>query len=454
MITDALLLLMFLVFVSLGVLSPFVWSLGYVWVDTFLPHRLSYSVMSSMPVAFIMGAGAVVSYLLVDRRAPPRITAIQVMCGLMAIWITLTSTWAVAPAAAWLKWDTSFKTVIFVCFMPFVFRTRVQIEAFVLVMLFAAAGHLLPWGVKTLLTGGGYKQSLGLLGSNTTMLAESSSVAAIAVMFVPLLVWMRTHSILIPWPRARAALSYAMIVLYMVANIGTFARTGLVAIGVLGSVMLVRSKRKIVFLTIAAMLGGVMVTVMSNRWEARVSTITNYEQDGSAATRILVWKWTLGFAVDHPLGGGFESFTVNVIPNPDTGGLQYGRAFHNIFFAALGEHGYPGLALYLAILTLSLVSMQRVAKRCRDHPDLAWAGDLARATQVCLLILMACGNFVDISFSFIIWDMVAVMMCLRNHVEQVLRQPAGARSFGGSQASALLGPRGLLTERLTDMPRI
>ena len=432
-----------LMFVALGVLSPFIWSLGYVWVDVLVPHQISYALLNSIPLAFIMGAGAVGSYLLLDRRAPPRITLAHALCAVMAVWITLTQTWAVVPAAAWAKWDPSVKVVIFTCFMPFVFRSRVQIEAYLLVLLFAAAGHLLPWGLKTLLTGGGYNQSLGLLSVNATTLAESSSVAAVGIMFVPLLTWMRTHSLLIPTQRARTVLSAFLIVFYLIATIGTFARTGLVGLAVLGGGMFLRARRKGLFIVATVALAGILFAVTSDRWTARISTVTDYTEESSALVRLLVWQWTLDFAAEHPLGGGFNSFLVNTIVlatgADGTPLVEHGRAFHNIYFAVLGEHGYPGLAIYVSILGLSLWSMQRVIRQCKGRADLLWAADLARAAQLALLVMMACGNFIDLSFIFVIWDIVALILCLNAHVHRVLH-PKGANLPYQPRDARLMAP--------------
>lgn len=426
---DLSLLVVWMAFVAFGLVAPFVWGLGYVWVDVLVPHRISWSLLSSVPIALIMAAGSLLFYLLMDRRAPPRVILAHGLIAVLAVWITLTETWAVFPDAAWGKWDASFKVLVFTFFMPFLFRSRVQIEAYVLVFVFSAAGHLLPWGFKTLLTGGGYNQSLGLLGVNASPLAESSTVSAIAIMLVPLLVWARSHSLIVPWPRVRTLGAAGLVVLFLVGSIGTFARTGLVGLALLGGVLLMRSRRKVLFIVLATVVGGILLSVTSDQWVARMDTVSNVEGEGSAYTRILVWKWTLGFAADHPLGGGFNSFLGNTIvmpPGPDgTSIVQHGRAFHNIYFAVLGEHGYPGLVLYVTILGLVLFRMQRLARQLRTIPELAWAYDLARAAQLSLLIMMACGSFVDISFLFVIWDLVALLLCLNNHVAYALRQAAG-----------------------------
>lgn len=445
---DLSLLLVWMAFMAFGLVAPFAWGLGYVWVDVLTPHRISWSLLSSVPIALIMAVGSLLAYLLMDRKAPPRVTLAHALIGVLAVWITLTETWAVFPESAWAKWDPSVKVLLFTFFMPFLFRSRVQIEAYILVFLLAAAGHLLPWGIKTLLTGGGYNQSLGLLGVNASVLAESSTVAAVAIMLVPLVVWARTHSLIVPWPRARTLGAAGLVVLFLVGSVGTFARTGLVGLALLGGVLLMRSRRKVLFIVLAAIVGGILLSVTSDQWVARMDTVQNIEGEGSAYTRILVWQWTLGFVADHPLGGGFNAFLGNTIvmpPGPDgTSAIQHGRAFHNIYFAVLGEHGYPGLALYATILALTLLTMQRLARRLRTIPELSWAYDLARAAQLSLLIIMACGNFVDISFIFVIWDVVALSLCLNNHVTQVLKQTAVRASAQTVENSYLIPATGPL----------
>ena len=420
---DLSLLAVCVMFAAVGFLSPFVWALGYVWVDTLVPHRLSYSLLTSVPIAFIMGGAALAAYLIQDRRALPRLTAVHVLCFVMAAWITLTTSWAVVDSA-WVKWDNSVKTVLFAAFMPFVFRSRVQIESFIMVFALAASAHLIPWGVKTMLTGGGYRQSLGLMSANATWLSESSAVSIVVIMFIPLLLWFRKHSLLVPWTRARTWFSSSMTVLYLFASIGTFARTGVIAMAMLGGSMLLQTRRKVLFLVIAGVLGGGLMAVTSDRWFDRINTISDYENESSAFTRILIWKWTLGYVAEHPLGGGFNVYLTNVIVGPPgldgKPSIQYGRAFHNIYFAALGEHGYLGLALYLAIMSLSLMSMRRVRRQCRGRPDLEWAGDLAQATLLGFAILLVCGNFIDISFNYLIWNMVSLTMCLTAHVHRAL----------------------------------
>ena len=126
--SDLLVVLAFVGFLAFGLVAPFFLTLGYVWVDIFYPQFVGAGLLSSVPVAFIMGAAAVGAYFLADRRAPPRLGVSLALYLLLAAWITLTSSWAVVPEPAWGKWDVSFKTLLFSAFIPYAVRSRVQIE--------------------------------------------------------------------------------------------------------------------------------------------------------------------------------------------------------------------------------------------------------------------------------------------------------------------------------------
>jgi len=425
--TDLLLVLSFVAFLAIGALSPFVLSLGYVWIDMFMPHRISDALLQDVPVAMIMAVAAIGSYLIMDRKDPPRVSLLLVLYLVLAAWITLTCTWAVAPGPAWFKWDPSFKTILFAAFLPFIFRTRVQIEAFVLVMLFASSAHILPWGVKVIVSGGGYGRSLGQLGSNQSFLSESSAISAICFTFIPLLLLFARQNILLPARRFAAWGLYAMVGLYALGAIGTFARVALVGITVLYAGLWLQARRRVWFTVVAALGIVALGAFTSAQWAQRIETTQDYATENSAATRLAVWRWTWDFAQDNPLGGGFNAFVVNRIEvptgdpmNPD---VQFARAFHNIYFAALGEQGYPGLLIYGSILALTLHSFGRTRKALKGHPEHGWASDLAAAARLSLLIFMACANFIDVSYNPVLWNLLGLALCLKEYARRAAPAP-------------------------------
>ncbi|MBC4018003.1 putative O-glycosylation ligase, exosortase A system-associated [Siccirubricoccus deserti] len=432
MLRSLYLTLAFFSFIGVGLAAPFALSLGYIWISIFRPQAIAYTILPSIPVSLIMGALAVGWYLLRDRRSPPHFSPVLGMMAAMAAWVTLTTAvFAVAPDSAWEKWDWAFKTIVFSGFMVFVFRSRIQIEALLQVLLFSFAAHFLPVGIKVVLSGGGYGQALGLIGGNSGF-GEGATLAAVALMCIPIALFLAKHNRLMPaWPIVR--LGYiGMAGLAVMATIGTYQRTGLVGLVVLAITFWVRSRQKLLVGTGLGIGAIVFALSVSSNWAERMSTISEYQSEGSALGRILVWQWTLGFVANNPFGGGFHSYMINEFtsqPTPEypNGYTVRGKAFHSIYFEALGEHGWIGLGLFLAINIATLLSLQRVIRRTRGSEALAWCRDLAAALQVSLLVLLACGAFIGIAFQPMFWYLFAASGCLSHHVGRAFAPDVAAR---------------------------
>src|SRR5262249_34892234 len=144
----------------------FILTLGYEWADLLRPSTILYGFAKDIPFSLLIGLGALGGYFLFDLRDPPRVGLILILVALMALWTTLTTTWAAVPDQAWIKWGATMKTLGLALFLPFVIRSRNQIEAFVQVFIFSLAGNVVTFGAKTLITGGGYSQHLGLSSGN------------------------------------------------------------------------------------------------------------------------------------------------------------------------------------------------------------------------------------------------------------------------------------------------
>jgi len=423
---DLYIALVYASFFVVGPTTPFVFSLGYLWVDTFYPQYVSPA-LAEIPTSMVMGMAAIGSYIVLDRRSPPHLSFHTVLSLIFAGWVTLTCTWAEVPDLAWGKWDWAFKVIIFATFLTLVLRSRVQIEAFLQVFLFAACVHIMTLGIKTMISGSAYGRQLAAFGGGAG-LTESSYLAAASIAFIPIILFLRKHSILIPKSRLRDVGYLGLIVIAIFCAIGTYARTALVGFAVVGVFLWLQSKRKIlfaIFVAVAAM--GVLATT-SDSWDARIETSTD-DQEGSALGRILVWKWTLGYVMDNPLGGGFNSYMIDRIEFPsvngEAGGVIYGKAFHNIFIEVLGEHGFPGLAMFVTLLMLSLWYMWNVMQRTRNKPYLLWVHDLAGALLTSLLTIMACGCFIGIGFQALVWYLISLPVCLHAYLYRVEQLESG-----------------------------
>lgn len=422
MVRSLLLLMVYVAFLGLGANAPFILALGYVWVDTFRPQEVTYIILNSLPVAMIMGAAAIGAFMAMDRRDPPRLTLLGLTPAMMAIWCTVTLAWAVAGDFAWTKWDVAFKTLMFAFFLPYVIRSRVHIEAMAQVYLFALAGNIIPFGVKTLISGGGYGANLGL-GSGNSGLGEGGQLSTFCLMAVPIALFLAKHALLMPKFWGVKIAYFGIIVLSVITALGTFERSALLGAGVLAIYMFMRARQKILFGIILAIVAVAVGYTTSDMFMKRMGTIGTYQADHSAMTRILVWKWTLEFAATHPLGGGFNSYVINVLEMPGDGDtppeVQHGRAFHSSYFEMLGEEGWPGLGLFVFAMLSTVMGLRRLAKKTRKIPHLAWCADLSDALQSGILVFMTSGAFVGIAFQPIIWYFLALSVSLREYVRRV-----------------------------------
>jgi probable O-glycosylation ligase (exosortase A-associated) len=419
----------FMIFAFYGFVAPFVAGLGYLWVDLVTPQRLAYSIINGQPISQIMAILTVALYLIADRKHAPKASTLHVLLFLWAIWVTLTTTWSAVPESAWIKWDWAFKSIAFAVFMPFLFRSRLQIEAFFLMVIFSVACFFLPAGAKTALGGGGYGTLGGLIESNRA-LAESSTLALVSVMLIPMMLHLRKHSLIFKPGRITDALFIGLSVIAVFAVVGTFARTGIVALAVLSLSTVMLLKRRVLYLTGIATATFLLLFLSPQDWQDRMMTTVNYENDASATGRLAVWKWTYDYVKEHPLGGGFELYQINVVTVEtrlsDTAAQtndqqrrirqQTGKAFHSIYFEVLGEHGFPGLVLYLSILILTLRRLIAIRNGKMSHTLDPWQKSLATAMIMAISVFAAGGAFIGIAFQPFFYYFVAMAISLDQYI--------------------------------------
>lgn len=133
-----------------------------------------------------------------------------------------------------------------------------------------------------------------------------------------------------------------------------------------------------------------------------METIGTYEQDNSAMSRLYTWRTLWNLALDRPItGAGFATDTEAVFsryaPSGDNPIEGFTPVAHSIYFQALGEHGFPGLALYLLLGVLTWHTAGRLAKDTRDDAEFGpWVPMLMKSVQISLIGFAAGGAFLTL----------------------------------------------------------
>lgn len=427
---DLLLLAFVLMAMPLAAARPFIGALLWSWVSFMNPHKLGWGFISTLPLA-AMAFGVMVLGCLVARE-PKRlpVNAVTVLLVLLLVLVTVSSLNALAPpTVVWAEWESFFKIILGVLVTAALLTDRRRIHAMVWLMAIALGFYGVKGGAFTLLTGGDNI----VLGPEDSIIGDRNHLAVALLVALPLMNYLRMQS---AHRTVRIALVGAM-ALTLFAVVGSQSRGALVALLATSLVLWLRSSGKVVTgLAIALAVAGA-IAFMPESWTERMRSIETYREDGSAMGRVSIWMAGLAIATDRPLiGGGFRAVYQQDIVDRYAPGVG-ARADHSIWFETLSEHGFPALIVWAGIMVAGWIYTRRVTALARDRPDLRWAHDLARMSQVSIVAYATGGSFLSLAYWDLFWTLMVVIAATHALLAQAARQVQGEAA--SAHAAAPLG---------------
>lgn len=374
---DIVLLAGILFFLGVALRYPYAGALTWGWLTIMNPHMMVYGFALGWPFNFSVALVTVAAWLVSGERRRWPGDALPWLMVALVLWMSFNSFFAVEPDWSWPLWERTVKIYAFIFLCLAMVNSKARLHAMVWVMAISIGFFGAKGGLFTILKGGAFR----VYGPDNTIISDNNHLALAVVMALPLAYYLfeNTRN---KWLRIGIGLTFP---LQIATVLGSYSRGGLVALAVVVGFFWLRSRRKLLHLGIAAVLVVGTLQMMPPAFFARVNTMDNAQADQSVQGRLTAWSVAFNYAADHfPLGAGFAGPQRRAVynyyyPNAET------HAAHSIYFQVLGEHGFPGLGLYLLIAGLSLRNTRMVIKRCRGRPELAWAGDLAAMTEVGLV---------------------------------------------------------------------
>ena len=411
--------------IALGFRRPFMFVLAYAYVDIVSPQRLSYYLLNSIPISMIVAVLAVAGWVIGENKRGVRVPVRQWLILLLLIYTYFTTVHADFPVEAQFKWDWASRSLIWAFSLPLALTTRLRIEAYLLIMILSVSAIIIVGGVKTAISGGGYG-TLVMFVDNNSGLFESSTISTVAITIIPVILWLTKHGTIFPPDWRVKAFAYALIFACLLIPVGTAARTGVVCIAFLGVLMLRYTKRRVLYLALVGVAGLAVIPLLPQSFTNRTATISGYQADESASTRLAIWAWTIDYAQENPLGGGFEAYRQNklkiqtvsiqtdgTVQNAQTTQIEdAGRAYHSSYFEMLGEQGFPGLILFLLIHGIGIWRMEVLRRRYKDSEADPWLSPLATALQSGHLIYLVGSLFVGIAYQPFVYMLVGTQIGL------------------------------------------
>lgn len=360
-------------------LGAYVWA----WLSMMNPHRLAYGFARSFPFAYIIALSTLVAFLFSKKeRKPFPVNNITVVYLLFIFWMSFTCFFALnMPEIVLDRWVFVLKIHLMLFVTLMLIRGREQIEWLVWVVTASIGFYGVKGGIWTILGGGGGR----VWGPEGSMIMDNNGLGLALVMLVPFIYYL-FHVSSRRW--MRLALIFAGVTTCF-AILGSQSRGALLALIAMAFFLALKGKRPVLmsFLLVAVLSTAIMF--MPDKWTSRMETIQTFEQDSSAMSRIFTWKTLWNLAQDRPfVGAGFRTDNplVFALYAPPSEGVYQGDQVlvaHSIYFEVLGEHGFPGLLLYLMLGFFTWRKASRLARQTQNDPEFgSWVPLLMRMVQV------------------------------------------------------------------------
>lgn len=392
----------------------------WTWLSIMNPHRLTYGFAYDLPWAQMAAVATLLSLFIGKDKLKFPLVAPAISLVLFILWMGLTTVFAVHLEPSIEQLIKVMKIQLFTLIALAAIRERKHIELFVWINALSIAFYGLKGGIFTLRSGGGER----VWGPGGSYIEGNNEIGLALIIVIPLLNYLRMVS-------HRGWLRHGLLALMglsAIAAIGTQSRGAFLSIIAMGAVLWWRSSRKVANGIGIAVVAVCILAFMPQSWEERMRTIENYEADGSAMGRLNAWAMAFNLANSRITGGGFETSSYELFARYAP--IAEPRAAHSIYFQALGEHGWIGLLLYLAIGFYAFTLAARVRRLAKDVPDGQWLHALASMVQVSLVGFAVGGAFLSLAYFDLPYNVLVMLVACERWIAEQRWKTERSGAFG------------------------
>jgi probable O-glycosylation ligase (exosortase A-associated) len=419
MLRSILLTAIFIVLMGWSFRRAWLGMLVWAWFSYMNPHRFAYGFAYNFPFVLITAIVTFVAWMSTkeEKRFPWTIETI--LEALLCIWITVTTLFGVSTFV-WDYWNRAIRVQIMIFLTLWMMKSKFRLEALVWTIAGSIGFFGLKGGIFAIVTGGHYR----VQGPEKSFLEGNNEIALAMVMVLPLIHYVQVQA-------TQRLLRHGMIalqVLTVLAVLSTYSRAGLLALGAVAVLLWLKSRHKIALAVAMIVIAIPMLKFMPSEWRARMQTLQATDEedlDASAKGRLNAWRFAVRYSMAHPiLGGGFRVFITPEFfayaPDP-----RDRHDAHSIYFETLGEHGFPGLILFLGLGISTWITAMLVVRRAKKIPEMAWMVDMVGMAQVGLVGFAVGGAFAGLAFFDLPYHLMAIIiLCkflLRDHQRAMVR---------------------------------
>lgn len=406
---------------------PFIAMGMWIWTAMFFPNAWLYGFASNFRYNLIFTGVAILGYLTMKEKPKVHFGLLGGLILLFFLWTTFSTALGIGvPDVMWEIWSRFFKVILLFVFVVLVLDKKLHIDFFLGCVILSIGFFGALEGLKFIASGGGHRIE-GFVGH---ALGDRNELALAFVITLPICLYLLAEYGK-QFRYIRLAL-FGVIALLVTSIVGTQSRGGFVALVGLGGYLFFKTDRKIlVGLLIVFLVVGLSYFV-SDEWTSRMNSINEAGEDSSFLGRLVAWKLSFIEAVRHPIfGGGFKSletlavwqslsqdffsydffYTGAELPDPNRA-----RAAHSVYFQVLGEHGFVGLAIYLAIIARAFIGARRVALAASKEIATRWIASLGGMLQLCIFAFCLGGSALSFAYFELMFALFGIVLVLETRI--------------------------------------
>lgn len=404
-----------LAFVPMAIMNAFVAFLLWVYVTSMSLHAYMYGFMGQVRYAFIFAALSLGLLLLgrVKDRGSFIWNKSTVLLLLFMFHAILSAVFSLQPNPnVAFRLEFFLKGMVLALAAPFFLTTQWRIHVMLVVLVASLGFHGVIDGLKMIASGGSHI----IHGIPRSTLSDNNLYAVGMVMLLPITLYLAKYSA----HRIAKWTAITVFALCVMTVLGSNSRGGFLALAILGAWYWITSPRKLVSSVVVACIAIGVVQFAPERWFDRIETIKDAAEDQSFLGRVAAWKVSVNIANDNPIfGAGFHAVenqwiwnkykdADNIIPVvvPDI----IAKAAHSNYFQVLGDLGYVGFFIFLALLSTAFITRWEIKRYCSEAKvDKKWAVDLATSLNLSIVAFMAGGAGVSLAYFELVFLMVILM---------------------------------------------
>ena len=378
---------------------------GYILTAVARIHQL-FGALEAIHLAVITGLASIVLYLLDssdERRAGRLVVATTVLVAVQIFWMMLSVPNALVVGNSFdLVFNNFIKTAVMSLVVAGSVRSVRDVERLVFVYFVGAVVYAAVIVTTFDVSAGGDQWRLGHL-----FYYDANDFATFTVTAIPFgIYFLHAGS-----RRAVQLAAGAGLIVLTLGFVWSGSRGGFIALAVVATFVVFRFSAIPLRwrLSATALVVIVLVGTASDQYWRQMETITS-DQDynhTSETGRLQIWSRGIGYMLDNPLlgvgPGNFSTAEGTLSPLADRQQFGIGvrwNAPHNSFVQVGAELGFPGLALYLAVIVSAFYALRRT-------------GALRPALTASLLGFVVGSFFLSLAYSEMFYTLIALAVGLR-----------------------------------------